>query len=122
MSVHSCANTQQITRSLQIFKYSQRDHAMTNINYVHDFLEKLRNTKPTEALEQQSHISNRVIELANQIKAWHDTRPVPERWHPVQLGRLAAQFNVSRELAAASLGHAGWIETRSGTHSFWQPE
>lgn len=95
---------------------------MTNINYVHDFLEKLRNTKHFQEQEQQSHVSNRVIELADQIKAWHDTRPIPERWQPVQLGRLAAQFNASRELTAAVLGYAGWVEKQIGTHKLWQPK
>lgn len=95
---------------------------MTNINYVHDFLEQLRNTKPSEALEQQSHVSNRVIELTDQIKAWHDTRPIPDRWHAVQLGRLAAQLNASRELTATALGYAGWVEKQIGTHKLWQPK
>ena len=91
---------------------------MTNINYVHDFLEKLRNTKHFQ--EQESHVSNHVIELADQIKAWHDTRPIPERWQPVQLGRLAAQLNASRELTATALGYAGFIEVRSGTQKLFQ--
>ncbi len=92
---------------------------MTNINYVHDFLEKLKNHTHTVEQGQQSLVSNRVIELADQIKAWHDTRPIPERWHPVQLGRLAAQLNTSRELTATALGYAGWIEHRIGRGSFW---
>lgn len=95
---------------------------MTNINYVHDFLEKLKNSKPTETLEQQSHVSTRVIELADQIKAWHDTRPIPERWQPIQLGRFAAQLNASRELTATALRYAGWVEKQTGTHKLWQPK
>ena len=95
---------------------------MKNFNYVHDFLEKLKNSSPTEEQEQQSYVSNRVIELADQIKAWHNRRPIPERWHPVQLGRLAAQLDASRELTATALGYAGWIEKRIGTHSLWQPK
>ena len=95
---------------------------MTNINYVHDFLEKLKSYTPTAEQEQQSLVSNRVIELAEQIKAWHDTRPIPDRWRPIQLGRLAAQLNASRELTATALGYVGWIEKRSGTTSFWQPK
>ena len=95
---------------------------MTNINYVHDFLEKLKNHKPIVEQEQQSLVSNRVIELADQIKAWHDTRPIPDRWHAIQLGRLAAQLNASRELTATALEYAGWIEKRVGAHKFWQPK
>ena len=95
---------------------------MTNINYVHDFLEKLKNHIPIVEQEQQSHVSTRVIELADQIKAWHDTRPIPDRWQPVQLGRLAAQLNASRELTAAALGYTGWVEKRVGAHKVWQPK
>ena len=95
---------------------------MTNINYVRDFLEKLKNHTPAVEQEQQSLVSNRVIELANQIKAWHDTRPIPDRWRPVQLGRLAAQLNTSRELTAAALGYAGWVEKQIGAHKLWQPK
>ena len=95
---------------------------MTNINYVRDFLEKLKNHTPTVEQEQQSHVSSRVIELANQIRAWHDTRPIPDRWQPVQLGRLAAQLNVSRELTAAALGYEGWVEKQIGAHKLWQPK
>lgn len=95
---------------------------MTSSNYLHDFLEKYRNHTPILEQEQQSLVSNRVIELAEQINAWHDTRPIPERWQPVQLGRLAAQLNSSRELTAISLRYAGWVEKRSGTYSLWQPK
>lgn len=95
---------------------------MTNINYVHDFLEKLKNSTPILEQEQQLHVSNRVIELAEQIKAWHDTRPIPERWRPIQLGRLAAQLNASRELTATALGYAGWNEKRIRAQSLWQPK
>lgn len=91
------------------------------MNYVENFLKILKQS-PSQEMQHQSHISSRVIELADQIKAWHDTRPVPDRWHPVQLGRLAAQFSVSREVAAAALGYAGFIEKKSGTHSLWQPK
>ena len=95
---------------------------MTNINYVHDFLEKLKNHTPTVEQKQQSLVSNRVIELADQIKAWHDTRPIPDRWQPVQLGRIAAQLNASRELTATALMYVGWIEKRVGAQKLWQPK
>ena len=91
------------------------------MNYVQKYLERLNNPKPQDT-QHPSHISSRVIELAEQIRTWHDTRPIPERWYPVQLGRLAAQLNASRELTAIALGYAGWIEKRSGTTSFWQPK
>ena len=95
---------------------------MKNINYVHDFLEKLKNHTPTLEQEQQSLVSNRVIELADQIKAWHDTRPIPDRWHAVQLGRIAAQLNASRDLTATALKYSGWVENRIANQSLWQPK
>ncbi|PPC93909.1 MAG: hypothetical protein CTY33_05900 [Methylotenera sp.] len=94
---------------------------MKNFNYVHDFLETLRNSKSTE-VNEQSHVSIRVIELADQINAWHDTRPIPERWQPIKLGRLAAQLDASRELTAAALEQAGFYEKRIGTNSLWLPK
>lgn len=89
------------------------------MNYVQKFLEGLKHT-PSQDTQHPSHISNRVIELAEQINTWHDTRPIPERWYPVQLGRLAAQLNATRELTAIALGCAGFVENRSGATSFWQ--
>ena len=65
--------------------------------------------------------SNRVTTLANQINTWHETRSVPERWQPVMLGRIAALFGISRELAATGLHYAGWKENRIGAASLWQP-
>ena len=91
------------------------------MNYVQNFLESLKNPKPQDT-QNPSHISTRVIELSEQIKTWHETRPVPERWQPVQLGRLAAQLNASRDLTATALGLAGWIGKRSGTTIFYQPK
>ena len=63
--------------------------------------------------------SERVLNLARQLAAWHDTRPVPDRWHPLLLGRVAARFGASRELAAAALIHAGWNENRISAGSWW---
>ena len=94
---------------------------MTNANYVRDFLEKMKKHTPIQN-EQQSYVSSRVIELADQINAWHETRPIPERWNPVQLGRLAAQFDTSREALANALHYGGWIETRKGSFSYWNPK
>jgi hypothetical protein len=91
------------------------------MSYVQKFKESLK-TYASQDAQHQSHVSPRVIELAQQIKAWHDTRPVPDRWYPVQLGRLAAQLGASRELAAAALQYAGWVERRIGAGSFWQPK
>lgn len=96
------------------------------MNYVQNFKNKVRaeelKCSITKHDKEQSHVSSRVVELAQQIKAWHDTRPVPDRWHPVQLGRLAAQLGASRELTASALQYAGWVETRIGAGSFWQPK
>lgn len=65
----------------------------------------------------------RVVELAQKIGVWHGDRPVPDRWQPILLGRVAALFGVSRDLAAAALLHAGWKETRRwpGGPSYWHP-
>lgn len=70
---------------------------------------------------EQSHlkVSERVVNLAHQLTAWHDARPVPERWNPVQLGRLAATLGVSNELIAAALQYAGWTERKQSTYSLW---
>jgi hypothetical protein len=95
---------------------------MTDINYVHDFLERLRSPSSNEEPPLTPHVSNHVIELAEKINAWHDARPVPERWQPVQLGRLAALFNVSRELTAVALGYAGWVEKKRSAQSLWHPK
>ncbi|MDP3087085.1 MAG: hypothetical protein Q8M99_02665 [Methylotenera sp.] len=63
--------------------------------------------------------SNRLTSLANQINAWHDKRTVPERWNPVMLGRIAALFGVTRELAAMAMLSTGWKERKTGTTSLW---
>ena len=91
------------------------------MSYVQNFLERLKNPKPQDK-QHPSHISTRVIELSEQIKTWHESRPVPERWYPVQLGRLAAQLNASRELTATALHYTGWVENRIGAGSFWLPK
>lgn len=62
----------------------------------------------------------RILQLAHGIEKWHATRNIPERWQPVVLGRVAALFGVSREVAAAALTVAGWLETRSSGRSLWQ--
>lgn len=91
------------------------------MSYVQKFKEQLENYKQPDA-RHQSHVSTRVIDLAEQIKSWHNTRPIPNRWYPVQLGRLAAQLGASRELTASALQYAGWVEKRIGASSFWQPK
>lgn len=87
---------------------------------MNEYSERLK----TMLVTQQSHIkapSSRVINLAHQIDEWHENRQVPERWQPVMLGRIAALFGVTRELAAAALQYAGWKETRKSTTSLWLP-
>jgi hypothetical protein len=64
--------------------------------------------------------TTRILQLALDIEKWHAGRNVPERWQPVVLGRVAALFGVSREVAAAALTVAGWLETRSAGRSLWQ--
>lgn len=90
--------------------------------YAHDYL--LRYKQASKALpdtcdDNTQHIAPRVIELASSIKEWHDARPIPERWQAIQLGRLAARFGASREIAAAALHYAGWIEVKHGNCSLW---
>lgn len=65
-------------------------------------------------------VSEKVILLADRFVMWHRLQPLPERWEPQQLGRIAAVFGVSRELMAAALHYAGWVEHRTGTTSYWQ--
>jgi len=89
------------------------------MGYIGNFNLRQKQYKPDN--QQPQHTSSRVVELATQINAWHDTRSIPERWQPVQLGRLSAQLNASRELTAMALSYTGWIEKRSGSYSLWQP-
>jgi len=95
------------------------------MNYVQKFKEKLNNYKPPEQEQKPEPpqlVSPRIVELAGNIKMWHDTRPCPERWQEISLGRIAAHFNVSREVAAAALQYAGWVEKRVSASSVWQPK
>jgi len=70
-----------------------------------------------------AEISTRAVALSEQINHWHDARPVPDRWKPALLGRIAARFGATRELAAVALQHAGWRELRKAKHgaSYWLP-
>lgn len=88
-----------------------------------EYIEQLRAQMLARQSESppQSTLSPRVVKLAEQINAWHDKRTVPERWNPVMLGRIAALFGVTRELAAAGMQYAGWKENRTGNASMWQP-
>jgi hypothetical protein len=84
------------------------------------YTERLRAEIQTQQ-SLQTVPSKRVINLAHKINEWHESRQVPERWQPVMLGRIAALFGVSRELAAAALQYAGWKEKRIGASSYWLP-
>lgn len=64
-------------------------------------------------------VPEKIVHLSEQINSWHKTLPLPIRWQPLQLGRIAARFNVSRELAATALQYGGWIEKRIGNISYW---
>lgn len=86
--------------------------------YIEQLKAQIAKQQPASHL--QSVPSQRVIELAEKINKWHDKRPVPERWQPVILGRIAALFGVTREQAAAGMQYAGWQEKRTGTSSLWQ--
>lgn len=89
---------------------------METVRYIATLRKKLdsqpQNHDPTSA---------KVRRLADTITAWHSHRSVPERWNPVQLGRLAAMFGVTREVAATALTLAGWREIRTNRCSYWQP-
>jgi hypothetical protein len=90
------------------------------MSYISKFQQNLHSAALPKQIEQ-SHpqVSEKVINLAHQLAAWHDARLVPERWQPVQLGRLAATFGVSNEVMAAALQYAGWAETKKSTYSLW---
>lgn len=91
-----------------------------------DWLESIRTQAraQAEAVKQNSdskYPSPSVVTLAENLKAWHDNRPIPDRWAPVALGRLAAYFGATRELMAAACRHAGWLEKRESGRSLWTP-
>jgi hypothetical protein len=75
--------------------------------------EKLSNTSYPKVPEK-------IVHLSKLINTWHKTLPLPNRWQPLQLGRIATRFNVSRELAATALQYGGWIERRIGNISYWE--
>jgi hypothetical protein len=87
---------------------------------MNEYSERLRALLVTQQSQLKAP-SKHVINLAQQINEWHENRQVPERWQPVMLGRIAALFGVSRELAAAALQYAEWKETRKSTTSLWLP-
>jgi len=90
------------------------------MSYMSKFKQKLHTTSLPKQIEQSHpYVSEKVINLANEITAWHDARPVPERWNSVQMGRLAATLGASNELIAAALQYAGWTERKQSTFSLW---
>lgn len=77
-----------------------------------------------KSMQRTQHVppvvpTQRVIDLAAQINTWHRSLPVPDCWHPLPLGRTAAMFGVTREMAASALRHGGWKEQRAGATSLW---
>jgi hypothetical protein len=90
------------------------------MSYLSKFKQKLDAASLPKQIEQSyPQVSEKVVNLAHQLDVWHDARPVPERWNPVQLGRLAATLGVSNELIAAALQYAGWTERKQSTYSLW---
>ena len=90
------------------------------MSYMSKFKQKLHTASLPKQIEQShQQVSEKVINLAHQLAVWHDARPVPERWNPVQLGRLAATFGASNEVMAATLQYAGWTERKQSTYSLW---
>ncbi|SDK50858.1 hypothetical protein SAMN05192566_1449 [Methylophilus rhizosphaerae] len=92
---------------------------------IHDFKKRLENTetdvrKTITPSNDAPVVSEKVIQLADRFVMWHRLQPLPERWEPQQLGRIAATFGVPRELMAAALKHAGWVEHKTGATSYWQ--
>lgn len=91
-----------------------------NDQEIRKFVLSLGARQPTtDPTPMPAHPTKSVLALADRLAVWHDTRPVPVRWQPVLLGRVAALFGVSRELAAAAMIHAGWTENRIGVGSWW---
>lgn len=92
---------------------------------IHDFRKRLSEAERDSAHKTLSlsndaaTVSKRIIELADRFVSWHQSQPLPERWEPLQLGRLSALLGVSREMMAAALTHAGWVERKMGTTSYW---
>ena len=90
------------------------------MSYLSKFKQKLDTASLPKSIEQsEMQVSEKVVNLANQLTKWHDARPVPERWNPVQLGRLAATLGTTNELIAAALQYAGWTEKKQSTFSLW---
>ena len=87
--------------------------------FIDDYLKARGTLAPPKNESPQIKVSEKVISLAYQLTKWHDARPVPERWNPVQLGRLAATLGTSNEVMAATLKYAGWTERKQGTYSLW---
>lgn len=83
---------------------------------LRNYMEQLKSVTHNTS---QSATSQRVATLTARIQVWHETRPIPERWQPVALGRVAALFGTTRELAAVALQNAGWKEQRKGGRSLW---
>ena len=92
---------------------------------LQDYIENICQFEQHEQLppDLSVDISPRAVALSEQIAHWHNTRPVPDRWKPVLLGRTAARFGSTRELTAVALQHAGWRELRKAKHgaSYWLP-
>lgn len=90
------------------------------MSYIKEFIQKIETQKaPAPNREIDDVISIKIIELAERVSKWHEKIPIPERWQPIQLGRIAARFSTSRELMAATLQYAGFQETKTSNMSLW---
>lgn len=89
------------------------------MSYLEETIKKYRSGALPNKTQPKLQVSEKVLSLVQQLTEWHNKRPVPDRWHPVILGRLAATFGVTNEVMAATLHYAGWKETKKSTYSLW---
>lgn len=90
------------------------------MSLIAEFIEQMkRQAAKSDLTATTIDISPSVIELAERLMKWHEKRPAPERWQPIQLGRMAAMFGTSRELMAAALQYAGFKESKTSATSLW---
>lgn len=95
---------------------------MKSVNELTEYLQNLNSQHQTALQKPKDNIvSERVVLLAENITRWHAERKAPERWQPVQLGRLAAMLCESREITAATLIYIGWKEKKVAKASLWSP-
>ena len=89
------------------------------MSYILNYFKRLDIQQSPNSQQSIEGISPHIIELAERVIRWHEKLPIPDRWQPVQLGRIAATFNTSREAMAVALHYAGFQETKTSNMSLW---